>query len=269
MQISEELACFIARTAITEPFRQTRVMTTPDFVRWLGERGLRVRYDSLLHLWRVGVLHPVALLEPAVEATKDRGRFVRFDLGYDQPSYVDIGRSVTEDSVTVREAFTVAPDAVLWHPFQLWALQRTLAELEVSIALDTTLHGAKAYKDLVDRIVPDVPRRLASWANSDNHVTFLKVLALMLYAEPLVHVFLHTWVRLPGWGDASLNDYQQWRQEEGKRAARVLADLRLGLDDVRDWHRSIATRGAIGDPVERFRVLLRHVGWGERQRLRG
>jgi len=91
MRIDKELAITIATAAITEHYRQVHVLTTRDFVRWLKDRDISFQWETLHHLWELGVLHPIAILEPAICEKTGRYRFLGVDLGYEKRSFVDWG----------------------------------------------------------------------------------------------------------------------------------------------------------------------------------
>ena len=91
MRIDFELARLIATAAITEPYRQTDVLTTRDFARYLNDRDISLHWATIHHLWKLGVLHPIVVLEPATTFDLDRNRFRELDLQYEVPSFVDLG----------------------------------------------------------------------------------------------------------------------------------------------------------------------------------
>ena len=80
MRVDSKLVRLIANAAISEPFRQTGVLTTRDFVKFLDKRGISLRWSTIHHLWELGVLHPIAVLEPAITPILDKHRFERIDL---------------------------------------------------------------------------------------------------------------------------------------------------------------------------------------------
>ena len=83
MRIDKHLAEIIARAAIAASYRQIDVQNTQDFSSWLRDRDIVPRWETIHHLWSTGILHPVAVLEPALEtAVPDHRRFVPIDLGY-------------------------------------------------------------------------------------------------------------------------------------------------------------------------------------------
>lgn len=47
-------AVFVARTALTSPYQQTELLTTRDFVDWLKDRGIDMRWESLHRLCTPG-----------------------------------------------------------------------------------------------------------------------------------------------------------------------------------------------------------------------
>ena len=80
MLIPQQLATFIAREAIAQHYRQTQVMNTREYASWLRDRGIGLSWQTLYDLWRIGVTHPVAVLQPALEDPNE-DRFAAVYLG--------------------------------------------------------------------------------------------------------------------------------------------------------------------------------------------
>lgn len=268
MKIPQTLAELIARAAIGEPYRQIDVMHTWDFVSWLRARGIRLQWQTIHHLWSVGILHPIAVLGPAVSAIQEAdGRFLQVDVGGEGPTYVDLGVEVTEDT-PLRPSWRLAQGlerAVLWHPFQLWQFSRLADALEMNIALDVPLSGLEVYCRLAEMSVSSVQKRVMAHGQSDRIHNFLRVLGLQLLAEPLVHTTINSRVRTLPHLDESFEGYFAWiEQQDG---AGMLEVAGLSLSEVEQWHRDIAIQAQIEDPVAVFRVLFRHANRDRRIRL--
>jgi hypothetical protein len=110
VRIEEGLARRIACEVFAEPYRQVEPMTTRELVRWLSERGLRLRWETIHHLWVLGVLHPIVVLEPAL-ASMPRGaaRFAQIDVGIDAATYVDLGQVVSDDADLATDFAPLSP----------------------------------------------------------------------------------------------------------------------------------------------------------------
>lgn len=273
MRIDLALAELIARVAIAEPYRQIEVLTTRDFTRWLKERDIDLPWETLHHLWGQGVLHPVAVLEPALAAGGfEEGRFVQLDLAERVPHFVDLGVDVTPTtSFTHRRKLPSSlAESLLWHPFQLWSMAWLARTLSVNISLSSALAGPEAYAKLAGEFVTRVPERLVEFAGADRHHTFLRVLALLLAAEPLVHTAIDSTVRLrPRLGeyDLSLAGYYRW--VDSQDGAHLLSSAGLPVETVEEWHREIAISAEMVDPLAHFRILFRHIARDKRERLEG
>ena len=269
MRIDKELAEFIAREAVAEPYRQVDAITTRDFARWLRDRDISLSWDTLHYLWIAGVLHPIAVLEPALKDRRlDSARFVEVELGYEGRTFVDLGTDVQGLGPRTKPDFSERrSDSLLWHPFQLWQFVWLKRILHVPIALDAVLAGPDQYADLARQLLQKLPERLAEYANSESYAAFVRVLGLLLAAEPLVHTILDPKVvTLPMAGE-SFEKYFDWRRSYN--GASILAEVGLALDDVEKWHHDISIQAQLGDPLEDWRILLRHSNRDKRKRLKG
>ncbi len=233
MRIDFELARLIATTAITEPYRQTNVLTTRDFARYLKDRDISLHWATIHHLWELGVLQPIAVLKPAITPDLDENRFRELDLQYEVPSFVDLVQEVIRNS-DWSPPITRLPgslsDTLLWHPFQLWFFYRLARTLEISIALDASLSGPEAYSRLSQKLVSYVPEQIERIANEGEHTAFLRVLALLLLAEPIVHISINSSISLHPHLGESLDKYFSWR--EGPNSSALLSSVGLTVQEV-------------------------------------
>lgn len=270
MRIDFELARLIAGAAITEPYRQTDVLTTRDFAKYLNDRDISLHWATIHHLWKLGVLHPIVVLEPAITSDLDGNRFRGVDFQYEVPSFVDLGQEATRNSdwsPPITKLHGSLSDTLLWHPFQLWFFYRLARNLEINIALDASLSGPEAYAKLAQRLVSDVPERMEKIANEGEHVTFLRVLALLLLAEPIVHISISSSISLHPHLGESLDKYFSWRENLNSPA--LLSSAGLTVQEVEQWHHNLAANAHISDPVNDFRILLRHANRRKLEKLEG
>jgi len=270
MRIDFELARLIATAAITEPYRQTNILTTRDFARYLKARDISLHWATIHHLWELGVLHPIAILKPAITPDLDENRFRELDLQYEVPSFVDLGQEVVGNS-DWSPPITRLPgslsDTLLWHPFQLWFFYRLARNLEIPIALDASLSGPEAYSKMAQKLVSYVPEKIEKIANESEHTDFLRVLALLLLVEPVVHVSISSSVSLHPHLGESLDKYFSWRKSLDSSA--LLSSVGLTAQEVEQWHHNLAANAHISDPVNDFRILLRHANRRKLEKLEG
>ncbi len=267
MRIDLELARLIATAAITEPYRQVDVLTTRNFARYLKARGISLQWETIHHLWKLGVLHPIAVLEPAISSDLDKERFRNLDLQYEVESFIDLGREVPESSQwspPISKLPGHLADSLLWHSFQLWVFHQLAQILEVSIALDASLATPESYSNLASKLVSHVPKTLAKLANGSEYAMFLRLLALLLQVEPIEHISIESSIHLRPHLEESLDGYLAWR--EGFDGQTVLSSVNLTVEDVERWQHSLAVTAHINDPVNKFRILLRHAN---RRKLKG
>ena len=268
------LAKFVAENAINAPFRQVRVQNTPEFQSWLGAAGIRLPASSIVHLWKSGLVRPIAISMPAEELFGE-SRFVPFTQSADLrpqgvPWSVDLGRVVTANEVMIERYVEDRTHVhhLWWHRFQVWEFERLSRILESHIGLTQALYGAEASAKHAERMYGDIPSRIADWANSSERETWEKVLGLLLYAEPLVHLWYDSKVRFAGWRDADLGAYFDWLKREGAHAASALERVGLTLEETKRWHEKLNTSAVLIDPVSQFRTLLRYAARDSKSRLK-
>jgi hypothetical protein len=270
VRIDRRLAEVIARAALVEPYRQISTLSTREFAQWLQKRNIDIRWQTLHHLWNLGVLHPIAVLEPAVHDQSLVGdRLVPIDLGFEVMSFVDSGVELTPDS-SFGPPFELAEalaEAVIWHPFQLWWFFRLNSLLTVHLTAENTLWGQESCARSMELMISGLRERLAEFSNHDQHRSFLHLLALLLFAEPLVHTLIDTRVRTSPLLGESFEGYFDWRQAQD--GAGLLHIAGLSLEEAERWHHDLAITAQLEDPIERLRVLIRHANRSKRERLEG
>ena len=274
MRATEQLAKVIATSAISLPYRQIDVMTTRQFAAWLKARDIDFDWRTIHRLWQAGVELPVLVLDPARSSLgppDDGPRLSQIDLGFQLPTFVDLGLDVTEQDATgMRGTLTEAlADSLLWHPFQLWTFHHLYGRLDLRVGRTSVLAGADAHADLVSALASSIPKSIASFANSDLRGShhFLHLLALLLLVEPLVHTSIDMKVRLRPYAGETLDGYFSWIT--GQAGAEMLAQADLSLEEAETWHANIATYTRIHDPLREMRLLMRHIDHAKRDAMRG
>ena len=257
MLIDRRLARFVIGSAIDEPFRQTDVLPTRDFTSWLEARGISLTERSLVALWRAGLARPIGALEPAVRFARQPSRFVPTRVRYPVQLFTDLGRRHSSEARPPNKLPATAVGGLLWHPFQLWWFSQVFDALEFNVSRDAVLLDSAWYGRMALTHGNQLMGGLRAM-EAREHVSFTKILGLMLYAEPLVHLSLSTEVRLPGWNQTSLNDYTNWVHTVRRDAAGALNRLSLSTATVKEWHERLCLAAAFEDPVQRLRMLLRH-----------
>ncbi len=257
MQIDFELAKLIATAAMTEPYRQIQVLNTRDFVKYLNDRGISLQWETIHKLWKLGVLHPIAILEPAITPDLDKDRFRVLDFQFEKPSYVDLGLEVPNKIEWPKSKLdSQLSDCLFWHPYQLWLFEWLSRVLEIPIGLDESLYGPEAYSELAFKLVTAVPEYLIKNANDVNHFKYLRILALLLLAEPILHISIYNSIKLYSLQEESLEKYFIWKGNQ--TPSDFLSKVGLTLEEAKQWHHAIAAKAHLVDPINNFRILLRH-----------
>lgn len=270
MRIDKQLAETVARAAILEPYRQIETLTTRQFVSWLKNRGIPLQWESLHHLWTIGVLHPVAVLAPALPAAPSvSNRFAELDLGYEVKSFIDLGEHVPPNP-PLAPPLELPPelaDCLIWHPFQLWLFCWLSRRLAIPMTLDAVLSGPDRYLVASGEYVSRTSGKIVDFANSEQHHSFIRLLALLLSIEPLVHTSVDSRVRVRSGADESFEGYFAWRDSQDGQA--WLDATGLSIEDIEQWHGQLAVKASIEDPLAAFRPLVRHASRSKRDRLKG
>jgi hypothetical protein len=181
--------------------------------------------------------------------------------------YADLGIDVTNDA-PLQPPSQIPPefrDALLWHPFQLWEFQYLDGLLRRKYEWSLLLCGPDRHRETLDAIWQHDLDVVRDFGCDDRHLSFLRLVALLLAAEPLVHTWVYPTVRL-SLPDRELHAYFEWRDDQVGH--HLLRTAGLTLAEAAEWHRQLSLAAKSCDPVERFRKLLRHADRGEREGLK-
>lgn len=270
MRVDQRLAETIARAALANPYRQVDVLHTRAFASWLNARQVSIDWQTIHLLWRVGIVRPLAVLEGCVtDVPSTADRFVAVDLGFGAPTYVDLGVQLAPEAPLATNFHLGGRlgDLLFWHPFQLWEFFRLQQLIAVNLSVSNILRGVESCSTTIEIATAGLRDRLAEFADGDHHAAFQRILGLLLLAEPIVHTDIDPHVRtLPSAGE-SFDGYYDWRAAQ--RAERFLHCVGLSVEDVQAWHNNLAVTAQLADPVQAFRVLLRHADHDARERLKG
>ena len=270
MEINQNLAEYIAKEAVAEPYRQSSVMDTGRFARFIKDHGIDLSWQALHQLAEVGVLHPILVFESVTG--NDPSRYVEVDVGFDTATYIDLGRSVEAEELKPVPLFdelaSGAAREMIWHPFQLWEAAQIARRLEIRIALEGSLADPKDYQKTVRRLLSAVRPALSNFSNHPQHLEFLRVLGVLLAVEPLVITAVDTRLKLNLLDlDEGIEGYFAWREQV--EPADVLTKTGTTVEVLEGWHRSLALEASFNDPVESWRTLIRFAPRDKRAGFRG
>lgn len=275
MQIDRALASSIASAAVLEPFRQIEPMRSDRFADWLKKRGLPVGDWQILHLlWNIGLLHPVAIRDVSDDGSTlpifemlPQERLVRVGEGWGGNVYADLGVDVSPDA-ELYDLGTVPSelrDALLWHPFQLWQFLQIHKDLHLHYSWGLVLAGPTQYQASREKLWQMQLYGVRTFGNADLQHSFLRLLAMLLTVEPLVHSWIFSRITLDS-VSSDLASYYKWRNSQiGYHA---LAAAGLTIPDAKDWHFKLSFAADNWDPVVHFRRLFRHADRSAREKLK-
>jgi len=262
-------ALTLVRYGLTEPYRQSQPLRTREFATWLRNRGLSYGADELSRLAAHGALLPIAVL---VEDPLRSSRYPPAGQAARGRLYGDRGHMVRAAELRRKEPpLRLEADGMLWHPFQLWNVERLnrILSIPTHVTPTTALMPARDYARFIGRILEGnaLHEHVAEFVGSEELVQFESVLSLLLAVEPLVPqatrgviTFRFTNIE-PSW-----SDYNAWASTIDHDA--LMGTIGLSVDELKTWHNRLATSAVHLDPLARWRVLVRYAPRSERARLK-
>lgn len=284
--MSREIAERIAQAVLAVPYEKQRLMATDAFLQWLRAQAVPLlpitpgrlptfplEATTVRHFWAIGLVRPVAVLESELSSDVTvPGRFVPTDLSLrGEAVFVDLGKPVTPESpfLLPSQQRNQPGRGLLWHPFQLWLFSNLANRLQFAASVETVLWGREHMHRLVDTFMDGLMERLVAFS-SNEQPKFLPLLALLVSVEPLVremvypeHFFPRPTARPLSWptGDAASRC-----REEG---AQLLQATSITVEEAVKWHRRLTNDAQDADPLQEFRIVMRHAGRQHRERLTG
>jgi hypothetical protein len=222
MRLDRRIVEIIAGHSLGGSYRQTAAFTTRDLERWMEERDIGLKWDSIHRLWSVGALRPVAVELEAIKNTPDvdePGRFLEYDTERAGRIALDLGTELTEDRlVRAPEQFDDALRTSLWwHPFQAWELAHVASLLEVRVVRDASLQEKESYKNLAGFWMDRMRQSLIHFSEDQIRESFSRLLALLLSVDPLVHLDVYGSHTFAGWILRTDNRYSPMLISRSKR----------------------------------------------------
>ena len=205
---------------------------------------------------------PIPILETVAEE-----RLLPVSEGWGGHIYADLGIHVADDA-PLRPPDPIPPefrDALLWHPFQLWGFHYLNEVLRRKYLWSLVLCGPDRHRTSLDQDWNLDLDAVRAFGRDDRHLSFLRLVALLLASEPLVHTWIYPSVRL-SLPDREVHTYFDWR--EAQVGYHLLGTSGLTRSEASDWHRQLSFVAKSCDPLERFRKLLRHADRDEREGLK-
>ena len=267
MEIPDYLVASVVHNALGAPYRQTRPMQEPEFVRWLNDRDVNINSESLLLLAREGVFPPIAWEAPPDSASTDRFIPVEIDgLGL---VYGDRGETPDLKQLLGRAPTRIDHGRSWWHPFQLWRASHVTRSLQISIASFQGLYGPDRYRQLVDQLFQhsDPLERLVRLTKDERWSESFAVIGMLLAADPLVIEALTGRITTDALSGETFEGMFAWRQELNHNC--ILSKNHCSVEMLRRWHKEFAIDAELGDPLSGWRELIAYVPRRKRLTLKG
>lgn len=261
-------ATWLANQSVVERFRQTTVMSTHEFAQWLRQRDVSLDEETLVLFAATGIFLPVGV---APSKAIRSGRHVRASATLRGILYGDTGRETQPADLRRRRA-SLDPDALLWHPFQLWyanSLVRIMSA-PTNIGPASVLTSPASYASFAKTVHKafNPSAQLVEFAASTQADEFDRILAVTVAAEPLVIGALTGAIRFRmAPGEESWSEYGDW--QDSLDHARVLGESGADIDLLRKWHEQLAISAELEDPVAAWRELIRYAPREKRLRFTG
>jgi hypothetical protein len=243
MIIDPSLAEMLVQQAIFAPYRQIDPMNTCRFVEWLRKRGIGLGlhdWRTLHHLWHIGILHPVAIRDTddfgqpnPIFHTAPKGRLVQVGETSGGRVYADLGVDVAEHA-PLRSSHSIRSElrnSLIWHPFQLWEFHHLDSLLQLRYQWSLMLCGPGRHRKQRDQIWERQLDEVRHYGDDKRHSSFLRLVALLLSAEPLVHSWIFPRIRMHA---KEYREYWDWR--ESLTDMDLVGASGMTIAEAAEWH---------------------------------
>lgn len=278
MRIDKELAKSLAVNGVLLPYRQIEPLTSSKFEKFLAKRDIHVGgWDTLHQLWRIGLLHPIAVIgltdietQTSILDGLNSNRFIKVGDYRGSCLFADFG----EDSPDLEPGFVSKEEVpsdfgngLLWHPFQLWSFVRAHQVLGLGKSWGLSLSGEDHCSEELKRLNQVLRGSFRDTFEGELHESFLRLVALLLEVEPLIHHHVFTKYTFDA-REGYREEFPNWLREQD--GAGALSRSGLDKEAMAEWHSDrLAFSAWTIDPIRSVRTLIRHAERTERERFTG
>lgn len=248
----------------SKQFPQQRLLDASGFQKLAEGFGLHIGYGSLETWDRLGVLHPVYRTRPNLSPLDKDAQLdaAAQDERIICPSAENFVPWKTLKRRYTRGYYDPNPSNVYFHPFQLFRLREVIEACEKRITFTDFACEMTFMKKLRNLYQEELQRSMSHLRDTEQQ--YLRELSLLLMIED--KYLPNVTSSIKGVHSFGLQSYEEWRDVFDAEAA--LQESGLSLDEVKTIRRGFALEGEHNDPNEEWYVLLRHMSYEQRQKLK-
>jgi len=245
-------------------FPQQRLLDPSGFAKLAEGLGVHVGYGSLETWDRIGVLHPIYRTRPdlspldkdaQLDAVAQAERIVC-------PSAENFVPWKTLKRHYTRGYYDPNPSNVYFHPFQFFRLRDVSQACQQHITFTDFVCEAAFMKKLQNIYQDELQQAAAHLRETETH--YLQKFALLTLIEDKYLPTTTGWIK--SIYPSEMQSYENWRDAFDAEAA--LQQSGLSVEQIKVIRREFAIEGEHLDPNEEWYVLLRHMSYEQRQKLK-
>ena len=261
------------KALLTCKFPQFNLLTTDDFIRYLGYREIGVRRKELEYFEKIGIMLPVMRLH----RPKTNDRHMKYaDMFTDAYS---LQRDFADGIVSLPTVDTFKPwkeykdgceetAFTFYHPYQIVSLHYLLDWMQLRLSANSILNEkepAKAYKTMKDRMeksISGIQKEMPIW----NKRVGLLMLLQEAYRTQVDGKFRSNSMEIDG--HENCEKWFKWRKYEFSPQD-ILKKAIMGKDEVRNLYEHIAVHAQTTDPISEWYVFTRLISRDKKRDLKG
>jgi hypothetical protein len=253
-----------AKEMLSNPFSQSRILSSWRFAQFLEERGSWITEEGLETLEKEGLLRPLFRLRHVKQQDHFQGVLISNDT---LPSYLAEGLIEFPKSgdfkpwSTFKKGFETSV-SLYYHPAQALVIDRFLHAVTFTLwgpslrdsPADTIEVLAKHYYQFKDVCHKSLP------------ILEAKIGLLMLLETPYAPSYRQR-ISLGLTGDSEAERWSAWRRTF--RPEDIIEKTGMQIDDIVRWRNALALEAIHFDPLGKWFLLVRCAKYGKRAQLRG
>ena len=297
MSSSEISSEDLARIIMKNPFPQTSLQDEGRFLRFLEERGIRIRLENLEWFEEMALLYPIVrIIRPTYPWKKVRRIENGVTKEYLQPlergeaydgeiveKYGAIGNVTYGLENYFNQNLVVFPSKeffkpwkeyrkgyeetafAYYHTYQVIQVKEIMSSVTFSVWYKAFLskEGKEPNLENLNKIY-EVKLKILPGKLKD----FQKLIRLLLLIQDRYLPFIRK--RFVGNGFAFTNSWEKWFDWRDKFDPQaVLEQSNYTIEEIKNWRRYFAAQARFIDPLKQWFIIIRHISYAKREKLKG